>query len=156
MVSIMRGPLAIIGEKFLEYAFGDKAGTLDKTKIPIYLKHIPNGISRRVLYHIEQIIRKESFCKYDWGTQKNMQLYKQVEPPSYNISNVTAPTYIFYTANDTLNIEGVKMTANQVGNLKGLYQVGSQDNGHLWFLLGTDAADKYYNIIFDIMDETTE
>lgn len=47
------------------------------------------------------------FQMMDWGPQKNLRVYTSVEPPDYNISNIRAPTALYYSLNDNLSFEMV-------------------------------------------------
>ena len=41
--------------------------------------------------------------KYDYGTNLNMQMYGQPNPPLYNLSNINFPNvYLFFGTYDTL------------------------------------------------------
>jgi len=48
-------------------------------------------------------IISERFCKYDYGTNGNMQYYNMKSPPDYNLSKVTTPVYILHSKNDHLS-----------------------------------------------------
>jgi len=49
-----------------------------------------------------KIILGETFIKYDYGPQGNMEHYGQLTPPTYDLSRVTAPVYLFWGDNDLL------------------------------------------------------
>jgi len=42
----------------------------------------------------------DSFQKYDYGSQGNLMHYGKKNPPLYNISKTTVPTYLYYGGND--------------------------------------------------------
>lgn len=44
----------------------------------------------------------ETFIKYDYGPQGNLEHYGQLTPPTYDLSRVTAPVYLFWGDNDLL------------------------------------------------------
>lgn len=35
-----------------------------------------------------QAIRNKKFCKYDYGVKKNVEIYGQEEPPSYDLGSI--------------------------------------------------------------------
>lgn len=43
-----------------------------------------------------------NFQRYDYGLIKNLQKYKTVEPPCYNVSAISAPVALYYSTNDLL------------------------------------------------------
>lgn len=49
------------------------------------------------------------FRKYDFGSAKNQRLYGSPEPPSYNISAIGTPLYVFYGTADNLVNEEVRL-----------------------------------------------
>lgn len=44
----------------------------------------------------------ESFVKYDFGRRENLRRYGQATPPSYDLSKVTTPVYLFYGLGDLI------------------------------------------------------
>lgn len=44
----------------------------------------------------------EKFSHYDYGSSENLLRYHTTTPPAYDLSKITAPTYIIYSKNDTL------------------------------------------------------
>ena len=65
--------------------------------------HFPDGASSRVLAHLAQRVVWNTFSFYDFGNQRNMQLYRSTQAPQYNISRIDNPYIIFVSgANDFL------------------------------------------------------
>lgn len=48
------------------------------------------------------------FRQFDFGEEKNMDLYGQATPPRYNMSLITTPVALFYSDNDKLAPEYVR------------------------------------------------
>ena len=45
----------------------------------------------------------DAFRKYDYGPEKNPQIYQgSLTPPNFNLSSITTPIYIFYGDGDKL------------------------------------------------------
>ena len=42
------------------------------------------------------------FCKYDFGEVKNLEIYGQTYPPSYEINNIHVPVATYWGDNDWL------------------------------------------------------
>ena len=60
-------------------------------------KHI---ISNKKNHDIFQTLDK--FCRYDFGTEKNIEIYGQEEPPEYDVTKITAPVALYWSDNDWL------------------------------------------------------
>jgi hypothetical protein len=57
--------------------------------------------SKHVSVIYKQLISGE-FRQFDFGEEKNMELYGQPTPPQYNLSLATAPVALFHSDNDKL------------------------------------------------------
>lgn len=62
----------------------------------------PNTVGLKVLLHGAQNYRNCEFHKYDYGPEKNLELYGQQYPPLYNLQNIRAPLHIYYGEDDDL------------------------------------------------------
>ena len=58
-------------------------------------------IKRQVIYKY-YYTGIQTFQKYDFGLVGNWQRYGQLKPPTYNLTAVTCPVYMFYGLNDYL------------------------------------------------------
>lgn len=50
--------------------------------------HFPSGSSLKSLEHFAQITVEQKFQRFDYGDEKNMQVYNQQFPPEYNITQI--------------------------------------------------------------------
>jgi hypothetical protein len=92
------------------------------------------------------------FVQYDYGQRENMERYGSRKPPSYNISNISAPIAIFFGGYDFLaHREDAKTLAKQLPNLLELYQVPYKEFTHLDFTYGRDIAAEMYLHAISIM-----
>jgi len=48
------------------------------------------------------IIFSEYFRKYDYGKVENMKHYNSTTPPDYDLSKVTAATYVYQSKHDII------------------------------------------------------
>ena len=44
----------------------------------------------------------DKFCRYDFGPEKNKEIYGQDEPPEYDVTQITAPVALYWSDNDWL------------------------------------------------------
>ncbi|KAG6557824.1 hypothetical protein Mapa_000591 [Marchantia paleacea] len=59
---------------------------VDKDRVPLYLQYYPQPSSTKNIAHYAQIMRKDPFCKYDFGLIQNLAHYHQPIPPEYILS----------------------------------------------------------------------
>lgn len=50
----------------------------------------------------------DKFQKYDYGI-RNREIYGQVTPPQYDISNIQVPVYAMYSVNDWATTKEVRI-----------------------------------------------
>jgi len=53
----------------------------------IFWYHHPNGTSFKALKHWSQIIKHGEFLRFDYGKEKNLEIYGSEKPPTYNINS---------------------------------------------------------------------
>jgi len=63
--------------------------------------YAPGGTSAKNLRHWLQIIDSHEIREFDYGENKNMEIYKQNQPPLYNLKNLENMEFdIFITISD--------------------------------------------------------
>ncbi len=77
--------------------------------MPDIINHAPAGSSIKNVIHYGQLVNSAEFSMYDFGSEDNMQIYGQPEPPSWEVEKVTAPVATYFGANDWLNAEEVSL-----------------------------------------------
>lgn len=75
----------------------------------LIIGHYPAGSSIKNFLHIGQSVNSNRFCAYDYGKFKNLEVYKRLYPPSYNLSKMLIPSLIMYGENDYLATEKVSI-----------------------------------------------
>lgn len=116
--------------------------------IPMFQTHAPAGASMKQLFHYGQIIRDRRFCQFNYGTQRNLQIYKQPLPPSYNLKNCTAKVAIIYSENDTtVAAEDVRLLSKVLPNLLEIRRVDDDIFNHIDFIWASDAKELVYDYI---------
>ncbi|KAH7730308.1 CBN-LIPL-6 protein [Aphelenchoides avenae] len=82
---------------------GPESNQFNQTRLVVYLSHTPAGTSTCNVVHWAQMAVKKKIQKFDYGTpEENRQHYGQDTPPVYNLSNVNAPVYLYYSDADWL------------------------------------------------------
>lgn len=65
------------------------------------LNDVVDKVSTKQATHFGQLIKNSNFQMFDYGTANNVS-YGKVYPPSYNLSEITAPITIFYGTKDAM------------------------------------------------------
>jgi len=125
---------------------------LNATMLPIILGHAPAGASTNSVIHYAQSVRNQDFRKWDFGKNKNLEVYGVDPPPQYDLSKVTAPVAIYWGQNDWLVQEpDVYRFANAMPNLVKIQRVNHDKWNHVDFVWGIDADTLLYNPIMEFM-----
>ncbi|XP_023720755.1 lipase 3 isoform X2 [Cryptotermes secundus] len=129
-----------------------KSTQLDRERLVVMLAHTPAGGSSREVIHYAQGALSGEFCQFDFGTEKNMELYGQPSPPRYNMSHVTTPVAMFHSDNDKLApIYNVNKVFSALSNVIGNFRVPLKTFNHLDFMWGKDANSLVYEDVVNIM-----
>ncbi|KAF2904689.1 hypothetical protein ILUMI_01486 [Ignelater luminosus] len=122
------------------------------TLVPVIMSHTPAGASIKQFLHFVQEINSEKFRQWDYGIVYNRVKYKRWSPPDYELENVKAPVYLYYTHNDWLaHVEDVEKLASELGNLKGKFLCSDKNFNHIDYMYGIDAPTLVYNDILETM-----
>ncbi|XP_067204975.1 lipase 3-like isoform X2 [Linepithema humile] len=88
---------------FLINGFNDEQ--FDYPLLPMLLAHFPSGTSVKTIAHFVQGVSSNKFRAYDYGREKNMQIYNATIPPDYDLSRITVPIALMYGTNDLITPE---------------------------------------------------
>jgi len=134
--------------------FGFNAEYMNNTMIPTYLDHIPEGTSTRTAAHYAQLYLSHNFEAYDFGANENIERYGQATPPTYDLSQVTAPTAIFKGDHDSLvNLIDVDILVAALPNVILDHLVDRTGWSHFCYILAMDADTMVYDLIVDTFKE---
>uniref|UniRef100_A0A7E4VDG9 AB hydrolase-1 domain-containing protein n=1 Tax=Panagrellus redivivus TaxID=6233 RepID=A0A7E4VDG9_PANRE len=118
------------------------------TRTIVYVEHEPAGTSTKNIMHWIQMTRSGKFCKYDYENE-NEKRYGQSAPPDYDISTLTIPTYLYYSADDWL-ADPTDIETNLIPKLRNKTLMEANHLGvynHLDYIWGMHAVDKIYKPI---------
>jgi hypothetical protein len=91
---------------------------------------------------------------FDFGILRNLQRYGNIQPPSYDLSAVTAPVYLYYADNDWMAaVEDVNELAGKLGNVVKKIRIPYEKFNHLDFLYASDADSLLYRKIIENIKE---
>ncbi|KXJ71357.1 hypothetical protein RP20_CCG020778 [Aedes albopictus] len=122
-----------------------------KLLLPGMLDNVMTGISTKQLIHYGQLIQSRKFQQFDYiSFLTNMQRYKQVKPPEYDLSRVSVPFVLFSGSREffTSPMDFQKLVKN-------LPNVESQSElpawGHMDFIYNAQVYLKVYSKIIEFM-----
>ncbi|XP_024371740.1 triacylglycerol lipase 1 [Physcomitrium patens] len=118
----------------------------NRTRIPYYLQFEPHSTSLKNLAHLAQMIRRGTFCKYDYGYLGNLQHYQSLFPPAYDLTAIprSLPLWMAYGDNDALaDPVDVLRTVKQLRRKPEI--VVLPDYGHLDFIFSINAKGDLYD-----------
>lgn len=74
----------------------------DPSRLAVYASHASLTTSKKNLAQISQMAAHREFCKVDYGLVKNQDVYGDVDPPEYELKNVTNQTIaVIHCKNDS-------------------------------------------------------
>lgn len=115
--------------------------------------HFPNAASTKDLVHLGQGVATDTFRKYDYGTERNMLVYGQANPPDYDISKITAPVALFASKGDRYSvIKDVAKLRNGLPNVV-YYNELDEDWGHGHYLFAKTVRTKIVPNLITILDK---
>jgi len=131
---------------------GYNSAQLNQTMLPVIMGHTPAGASVKSLVHYAQGVNNGLFRQYNHGKAKNLVIYGQDPPPEYDISKITAPIALYWSANDWLGVQAdVYRLAERLPNLQRKYKVVDEKFNHLDYLYAIDGPTLLYNTVEEFM-----
>lgn len=107
----------------------DPGSILTETVKTLY-GHTPAGSSAKTIAFYGQ--NMDSFNKYDYGPDRNLEMYGSTVPPAYRLNRTSMPTVFFYGTNDFVaDPRDVKWLASQLPNVAEVYEVRRPTWNHL-------------------------
>ncbi|CAH2105693.1 unnamed protein product [Euphydryas editha] len=97
----VNSPFKLLCQLELYLNFGLKTFTnLLPDRLPVITSHIPAGSSSKTFFHFIQGYGTKRFQRYDYGKEKNREVYASSLPPEYNVSLITIPMTLFVSEVD--------------------------------------------------------
>lgn len=134
--------------------YGHTRKAVDAAMLTTYIGHVPAGASVEQLLHYGQEIHSGRFCQYDFGPIVNVAIYNSTIPPSYDVTKITAPLYLFYSKVDDITVfEDTEKLRNQLVNVIDTVVIDDPEWLHDDFILSTEARYEVYEKTIEFMDE---
>lgn len=103
----------------------------------------PAGSSLNQLVHLSQFHHSKKFRQIDWGSRQNKKKYGRSTPPSYKLSNVKVPTFIYYSRGDAIsNFRDVKKLIKLLPNVVKTQFIDDDQWNHGGFLLANTVKEE--------------
>lgn len=118
------------------------------TFLAIILGHYPTGASTYQFVHYGQLVESKRFCRYDFGTSRNFELYGQNNPPDYNLTNVVVPVVLFHGNRDWLSAPAdVNILMRHLPNVYD--ETNLSDFTHIDYVYAEEAKEVVYDKIIE-------
>ncbi|XP_073956256.1 lipase 1-like [Choristoneura fumiferana] len=131
-------------EAFIAYLDASHPGSISIDSLKEALEHFPAGTSLKNLARYGQSVNGERYCKFDYGHEKNMEIYGG-DPPDFNLSAVSIPVVILQGKNDGIvDYSDVKWTIDRLPNVKEFVMIEDP----LWNHLDMVIANKIPELLF--------
>lgn len=142
-------PLAIL--------YGKNPKQHNSTRVPVYVTNLPVGTSSRNVLHYAQVFRAKNLVRFDYGTEKNVDIYGQAEPPPYPLEKIQVPFAIYQGEGDVF--ADPKDVEDLVERLRGILVLRKvmpdPDFGHLDFIYGYNATDILHCPMIELVSNYT-
>jgi len=133
--------------------FGHDMKHMNESRMPVYNSHDPSGTSVQNMVHWAQMMSQEEpgMTHFDYGTAvANRQHYHQREPPAYNFTDFTIPTYVFCGTTDALVTMGdCHALSTIIPSVKDVTDVDGYS--HIDFIYGMNAPSAIYERITEVI-----
>lgn len=112
---------------------------LNISNLPVLFAHVPSGAATKQLVHYGQEVVAGRFQKFDYGENKNTEVYGLKKPPVYPVGKITAPVAIFYSKEDWLaSVIDVEILKSKLSNVVEYYEVPFEHFNHMDFMWAKD------------------
>lgn len=125
-----------------------------QTITPIILGHTPAGASVRQVAHFAQTIRYDRFRRYNFNILTNLATYGSRNPPEYNLSRVTVPSYLHYGLADAqVDYRDILLLAGRLSNTVAAIQVEREEFNHFDFIWGVGVRSLFYDKLLSYLKD---
>ncbi|RZB77476.1 Abhydro lipase domain containing protein, partial [Asbolus verrucosus] len=142
-----------------EFVLNEIGGGADTAQIDVELMAVigtnaPSNAAIKQLIHYGQQIKNGGFSSFDYGADKNMEIYGTETPPAYDWSKISAPVAVYYGKNDGLvPYEDVLNIISKLPNVVNDYLVPLDLFNHIDFIFAKDVVDLLYNELMAVMQK---
>lgn len=118
--------------------------------------HYPTSTSRKDAQHLLQIAKRKAFAHFDYGPEKNLEIYKSKTSPVYDLSKVTMKVALFVGKNDKVTpMRNVELLRDELPNVVSYHVMEREKFNHVDHIWGKN-MDKYlFPYIFKLLAKYT-
>ncbi|KAK9882061.1 hypothetical protein WA026_018911 [Henosepilachna vigintioctopunctata] len=132
---------------------GGNSGEFNEQMLPLVIKYIPSVSIKQPLHYAQEIL-SGNFRKFDFGRQGNLRKYKVMQPPKYNLRNITTPVAIFYSQGDTLvNKKDAEETCEALSNCVKKFLMPNPKWTHLDFVFAINGRKLLHKPILNLLNK---
>ncbi|XP_037524667.2 lipase member K-like [Rhipicephalus sanguineus] len=163
--SVQQRTLATVCDSFLReicyeplaILYGKNPKQHNSTRVPVYVTNLPVGSSSQNVLHYAQVFRAKNLVRFDYGEEKNKDLYGQADPPPYPLEKIQVPFAIYQGEGDIFaDPQDVEDLAERLRDVLVLRQMmPDPDFGHLDFIFGYDATNILHRHMIELVSNYT-
>jgi pimeloyl-ACP methyl ester carboxylesterase len=123
----------------------------NQKRLSVYFSHIPGGSSLRAISHFVYLYRCKVFRKWDYGKEKNLEVYGSVEPKIYDLGVIKDfPIALLSGKLDRLSTQiDVEWLNNQLGN-NIVFNKCYEKMAHMTFMIAEDMS--WFNDVIELIE----
>ncbi|XP_033224854.1 lipase 3-like [Belonocnema kinseyi] len=127
---------------------------LDRANLEHFLKYEPASASNKQLLHYALgAYYPGTFRLFDYGSEKNLQLYRSITPPDYPLENVNIPFAIYHGQNDVLvDPKDIGLLKRRLPNIVDAYLIPGKLN-HYDLMMGLNINKLCYERAVALMEK---
>lgn len=115
------------------------------------LAKLTHSVSIKQLLHYLQSYISQKFSQYDYGEDRNMELYNTSKPPEYPLENIKTPVFIYAGLNDLVVAErDLDYLSGILPNVKKFKKIFNYN--HCDFALAKTSREIVFNEILEAMN----
>ncbi|KAK8758435.1 hypothetical protein V5799_003933 [Amblyomma americanum] len=147
LCSIVADGVANLGSKYI-----------NESRLPVYLHFIPGGTSAKNIVHYAQLVKSARPLKFDYGPERNLAVYGQLEPGEYQLGNLQTDVGIFWSNGDHLiTPPNVRQLIQELGTrVKMNHFIDDPYYTHAHFLLALNNPDVLFKALISFLDSSTD
>ena len=136
------------------WLLGEDDTNTNMTSVQVLIETHPGGISSDQGIHFIQLHVSHKFRQYDFGERGNMKNYNQKTPPDYDLSKITASTYLYSGANDGIcGPRDVDTLVSKFTHLTNDYRVPEPHWNHMDFIAANQVKEVINDRVIRICNE---
>ena len=120
---------------------------MNMSRLGVYASGFPAGTSSRNILHFGQGVASGKFQKFNYGLERNLQVYGTKTPPEYDLGKITSKNIVIFTSkNDWLSSKpDIDLLRKKLcGNIVADLVLPTPSWNHLDFIMGKQSG-RYVN-----------